>query len=225
MTRVLSFKINDKTIRVDRCEQTLFRSRGSLFSSIALDRGSEHSLAIVKTRFNLHPRYPLTLRDEPDQHRPRRASSGTRAKWKNCIEHPITSGNLTLNLCTSRVRYESGDTVNILFLLTNIGPDSMQISSMTGGVFVTDPTGRPTMRLQIIECLGNLGNCVLPAQSSRTITARWNTSDPLAAATMSGTYTIHLSFTACPINSPCVETVDSQLPVTIVLTDANNDDQ
>jgi hypothetical protein len=148
---------------------------------------------------------------------------GQGAKWKNCIEHPITSGNLTLNLCTSRVRYESGDTVNLLFLLTNNGPDSMQMSSMTGGVFVTDPTGRPTLRLQIIECLGNLGNCVLPAHSSRTITARWNTSDPLTPSTMSGTYTIHLSFNACPINSPCVETVDSQLPVTIVLTDIDDD--
>jgi hypothetical protein len=151
------------------------------------------------------------------------SAAGQGPKLKNCIENPITSGNLTLNICTTRAHYKSGSIVNILFLLTNTGPDTMQMSTITGGVFITSPSGKPVMILEIVECLGNLGNCLLPAHSTRTITARWNTSDPFTTATVSGTYKIDLSLSACPVNAPCIEAVASQLLVTVVLTDTESE--
>jgi hypothetical protein len=149
-------------------------------------------------------------------------AAGQAPRLKNCIENPVISGNLTLNICTERTHYRSGGIVSIVFLLANTGADTVTLSSITGGVFITSPTGKLVMRLAILECLGSFGNCLLPAQSSRTITVRWNTTDPLATATVAGTYSVELSFSACPANPPCLEAVASQLLVKIALAETES---
>ena len=152
------------------------------------------------------------------------AHSNLEPNLKNCIKQPIVSGNLTLNLCTPRAHSESGDIVNILLILRSTGSASMQMNSITAGVFITDPNGKPVMRLQIFECFGGFGNCVLSAHTTRTISVPWNTSDTFTAATISGLYTVNISFSACPVSGPCLETVASQLKVTVALTDSDVND-
>ena len=152
------------------------------------------------------------------------AHSSLESNLKNCIKQPIVSGNLTLTLCTPRAHYESGDIVNILLMLSNTGSASLQMNSITAGVFITDPNGKPVMSLQIFECFGGFGNCVLSAHTTRTISVPWNTSDTLTAATVSGPYTINIGFSACPVSGSCLETVASQLKVTVALTNLDGND-
>ena len=152
-------------------------------------------------------------------------ASSSELRLKTCISHPIVSGNLTLNICTSKTHYESGEIVKIFYLLRNVGPVSLEMSSITDGVFVTDPNGKPVLRQAGFECFGGFGNCTLPAHSTREIIAAlWNTSDVLAAATVSGLYMIDVSVTACPPSGSCVETVGSQLTVRITLSNLETND-
>jgi hypothetical protein len=129
---------------------------------------------------------------------------------------------MTLNICTSKTHYESGRIVRIFILLRNTAPTSLQMSSITDGVFITDPNGRPIMRLAGFECFGGTGDCILSANSTRDFSVNWNMSDTFTAATVSGAYTIHVSFSACPTNGSCLETVDTQLTIRITLTALEN---
>lgn len=145
-------------------------------------------------------------------------ASSPESRPKNCISQDIVSGNLTLNICTSSIHYRQGQVVIIQFLLTNTGPESLTMNSITDSVIITDPNGKVVMREAGFECFAGTGNCTLSASTTREITVRWNTSDPLTAANVQGLYKISASLSACPVSGTCLETVASQLILRMTVT-------
>ncbi len=124
----------------------------------------------------------------------------------NCISPPITSGNLSLNICTLRVHYSFGETVNFVAILSNTGAASLQLSTLSSSVVVIDRLGSTRLREVTFNlCIAD-ASCSIPAgQSIIDRLANWSTGDPFFQATISGPYTSLVSVTACPTNQSCLE--------------------
>jgi hypothetical protein len=124
----------------------------------------------------------------------------------NCINPPISSGNLSLSICTSRVHYSFGETVNFVAILSNAGPASLQLSTLSSSVFVIDRLGSTRLREANLDQCFTSASCSIPAGHSIIVSlANWSTGDPFFQATISGPYTSLVSVTACPTNQSCLE--------------------
>lgn len=124
----------------------------------------------------------------------------------NCINPPVSSGNLSLSVCTSRVHYSFGETVNFVGILSNTGAAPLQLSTLSSSLFVIDRLGSTRLREANLNMCVTDASCSIPAgQSIIDRLANWSTGDPFFQAKISGPYTSVVSVTACPTNQSCLE--------------------
>jgi hypothetical protein len=123
----------------------------------------------------------------------------------NCSNPPMSSGNLSLSICTSKVHYSFGETVSFVAVLSNTAATSLQLSTLSSSVVVIDRLGSIRLREATFNLCITSASCSIPAGQSIIGLANWPTGDPFFQATISGPYTSLVSVTACPTNQSCLE--------------------
>jgi len=137
---------------------------------------------------------------------------------QNCVRPEVSSVNLSSTICTSKVHYRFGETVEIVLTLTNTGPDQLQLVTLSGSVFIMDRLGASKLRqADLNSCLTPESCSLSPGQSMSDILARWITDEPFSQATLAGPYTVHLAVLACPKSAPCLEAVDVTIRITVAV--------
>jgi hypothetical protein len=133
-----------------------------------------------------------------------------------CIRPAVSSGNLTLEICTSQVHYRIGELVDITLILTNSGPETIQLDTLTSNIIVMDRLGALKLRQADLNlCLTPQSCSISPGQSTSRALATWATGEPFSQATLSGPYVVHASVSTCPTGAPCLEVVDAMLRITV----------
>ena len=70
---------------------------------------------------------------------------------ENCVKPQASSGNLTLDICTSKVHYNFGEVVDIVLTLTNTGPTPLQLDTFSFSIFVVDRLDAPKLSLSRLQ--------------------------------------------------------------------------
>lgn len=141
------------------------------------------------------------------------------SSYKNCIARPITSGSLSLNLCTQKAHYAFGETVTFVGILTNNGPSPVYSAPATSAT-VQDKLGHTVLQEAILRLCIVAQNCLInPGQTSTIIIANWQTNNQFHQASFSGPYTALLSVRTCPQAPPttpsCLEADFVPLRITV----------
>ncbi len=137
---------------------------------------------------------------------------------QNCVRPEVSLVNLSSAICTSKVHYRFGETVEIVLTLTNTGADQLQLVTLSGSVFIMDRLGASKLRqVDLNSCLTPESCSLSPGRSMSDILARWITDEPFSQATLSGPYAVHSVVLACPNGSPCLEAVDATIRITVAV--------
>ena len=117
------------------------------------------------------------------------AGQPSSSSYNNCIDRPISSGSLSLNICTQETHFRFGETVTFVAILTNNGPAPIY-SAPASSVTVQDRLGHTVfLSATLLVCIA-IQNCTIKPGQTMTITIPWQTNSQFFQAIISGPYTV-----------------------------------